>query len=132
MAVATSTAITCTILIFGKYLMGIFTDTTELVNLAMKMMRILAVGYIAVAVTQSLAGIMRGAGDTLTPMWISIIQTIVIRVPLAYTLVYLSKSAAHPGGRPECIFISLLISWVLGATFTTIFYLRGKWREGAL
>ena len=75
---------------------------------------------------------MRGAGDTMTPMWISIVQTIVIRVPLAYGLVHLSKSAQYPGGRPECLFISLLISWVLGALLTTIFYMRGKWRENAL
>ena len=132
LAVGTSTAITGTILIFGKFLMGIFTDTTALVDLSMRMMRILAVGYIAVAVTQSLAGIMRGAGDTMTPMWISIVQTIVIRVPLAYTLVNLTKSAANPDGRPECLFASLLISWVLGAILTGIFYKRGKWKKGAL
>ncbi len=132
LAVGTSTVITGTILIFGKYLMGIFTDTVALVDLSMKMMRILAAGYIAVAVTQSLSGIMRGAGDTMTPMWISIVQTIVIRVPLAYTLVNLSKSAANPDGRPEYLFASLLISWVLGAILTGIFYKRGKWKKGAL
>ena len=132
MAVVISTVITGSILFFGKYLMGIFTDTASLVDLSMRMMRILAVGYIAVALTQSLSGVMRGAGDTMTPMWISIMQTIVIRVPLAYGLVYLSKTAEYPGGRAECIFISLLIAWVLGAILTTIFYMRGKWRKGAL
>ena len=132
LAVGTSTVITGTILIFGKFLMSIFTDTAALVDLSMRMMRILAAGYIAVAVTQSLAGIMRGAGDTMTPMWISIVQTIVIRVPLAYTLVNLTKSAANPDGRPECLFASLLISWVLGALLTGIFYKRGKWKKEAL
>lgn len=132
MAVGTSAAITGVILLFGKYLMGIFTDTTALVDLSMRMMRILAAGYIAVAVTQSLSGVMRGAGDTMTPMWISIVQTIIIRVPLAYGLVYLSKSDAYPIGRPECLFISLLVSWVLGAILTAIFYGRGKWRKNAL
>ena len=132
MAIATSAVITGTILIFGKYLMGIFTDTASLVELSMNMMRILAVGYIAVAETQSLSGVMRGAGDTMTPMWISIVQTIIIRVPLAYGLVYLTKSDVHPNGRSECIFISLLISWVLGAALTAIFYRKGKWRKDAL
>ena len=132
MAIATSAVITGTILIFGKYLMGIFTDTASLVELSMNMMRILAVGYIAVAVTQSLSGVMRGAGDTMTPMWISIVQTIIIRVPLAYGLVYPTKSDVHPNGRSECIFISLLISWVLGAALTAIFYRKGKWRKDAL
>ena len=132
MALGTSAVITGAILIFGKYLMGIFTDTASLVDLSMSMMRILAVGYIAVAVTQSLSGVMRGAGDTMTPMWISIVQTIIIRVPLAYGLVYLTMSDAYPNGRPECLFISLLTSWVLGAILTAIFYRRGKWRKDAL
>ena len=66
MAVIVSTSITILILTFGKYIMRIFTDTSELVNLSMYMMRILALGYIAMAVTQSLSGVMRGAGDTMT------------------------------------------------------------------
>lgn len=67
-AMGVSAFITVLILIFGKYLMGIFTETEELVDMSMRMMRILAVGYIAMAVTQSLSGVMRGAGDTMTPM----------------------------------------------------------------
>ena len=84
------------------------------------------------AVTQSLSGVMRGAGDTLTPMWISMVTTVVIRVPLAYSMVYLSKSAEYPLGRRECIYISLLISWLMGAAITTIFYLKGNWKKKAL
>jgi len=79
-----------------------------------------------------LSGVMRGAGDTLTPMWISIVQTVIIRVPIAYGLVYLSKSAEYPKGRQECIFISLLISWLLGAALTTLFYFKGNWKKKAM
>lgn len=132
MATGVSAVITGLILLFGKYLMAIFTNTEELVVLSMNMMRILAVGYIAMAVTQTLSGVMRGAGDTLTPMWISLVTTILIRVPLAYGLAYLTKSAQYPQGRRECIFISLLISWVFGALVTMLFYGRGKWRRKAL
>lgn len=128
-AVGVSTVITILILIFGKYLMGVFTDTAELVDLSMHMMRILAVGYIAMAVTQSLSGVMRGAGDTMTPMWISLITTVVLRVPVAYGIAYLTRSAAYPTGRPESTFISLLVSWTLGAIVTTVFFKRGKWRD---
>lgn len=129
MAVGISTAITILILIFGKYLMGVFTDTVELIDLSMYMMRILAVGYIAMAVTQVLSGVMRGAGDTMTPMWISLITTILLRVPVAYGIAYLTRSVAYPTGRPESVFISLLLSWVLGAGMTTIFYRKGKWSK---
>ncbi len=79
-AVGVSAVITAAILVFGKYLMEIFTTTSELVTLSANMMKILAVGYIAMAVTQSLSGVMRGAGDTMTPMWISLITTVLIRL----------------------------------------------------
>jgi Na+-driven multidrug efflux pump len=131
-AVGVSTAITIILLIFGRYLMAIFTETTELVDLSMRMMRILAVGYIAMAVTQVLSGVMRGAGDTVTPMWISLITTIFFRVPLTYGLAYITRSPVYPNGRPESIFFSLLFAWVSGALITTYFYKRGAWKEKAL
>ena len=132
MAIGTSAVITGLILLFGKSLMGIFTNTESLVTLSMNMMCILAVGYIAMAVTQSLSGVMRGAGDTMTPMWISMVTTIIVRVPLAYGLVYLTRSEQFPQGRKECIFISLLLSWIVGALATALFYRKGKWRKTAL
>ncbi len=121
---AVSVVLVAGILLFGKNLMHMFTSTQEVIDLGVHMLRILAVGYIAMAVTQSLSGVMRGAGDTITPMWISIITTFVIRMPLAYGLAWLTKS-------PDCIFISLLVSWVAGALLTTIAYRRGKWKKNA-
>ncbi len=128
-AVGCSTAITGVILLFGKYLMMIFTDTASLVDQSVYMMRILAVGYIAMAVTQSLSGVMRGAGDTLTPMWISLITTVVLRVPIAYLISWATTTPELPYGRFECIQISLLISWVMGALLTTLFYKIGRWKK---
>ena len=131
-AVGTSAVLTSAILLFGKTLMGIFTKTPELVELSREMMGILAVGYIAMAVTQGLSGIMRGAGDTMTPMWISIVTTVLVRVPIAYGIAFVTRSAELPNGRQECIFISLLCSWVIGAVITFGFYKRGKWKDKAI
>lgn len=131
-SVICSTLITAIILIFGKYLMYAFTDTAELVDLSVYLMRILAAGYIAMAVTQSLSGVMRGAGDTVTPMWISLATTIFARIPLAYGISYLTRTPELPLGHQECIQISLLITWILGAVLTTIFYLKGKWKTKAI
>lgn len=131
-AAGTSAVITGIIVVFGHLLMGIFTNTEELVNLSADMMKILAVGYIAMAVTQSLSGVMRGAGDTMTPMWISMITTVVIRVPLAYGIAAVTRTPELPQGRYECIWISLLISWVLGAAMTAACYRMGRWKKTAL
>ena len=132
MAVLCSATITGIILIFGKGLMGIFTDTTSLVEMSRRLMGILAPGYIAMAITQSLSGIMRGAGDTMTPMWISLMTTVGARVPLAYLISFLTRTESLPYGRCECIQISLLSSWLLGALLTFIFYRLGKWKKKAI
>lgn len=128
LAVVCSAVITGIILLFGKHLMAIFTNTSELVEMSYYMMCILAVGYIAMAVTQSLSGVMRGAGDTVTPMWISLFTTVMLRVPIAYGISYLTRTPELPFGRSECIQISLLITWLTGAIVTFIFYKIGKWK----
>jgi len=132
MAFGCSAVITCAILFFGKHLMGIFTETQELVDKSYYLMKILAAGYLAVAITQSLSGIMRGAGDTMTPMWISLATTVAIRVPIAYGISYLTRTPELPFGRNECIQISLLLSWTIGAVLTAIFYKLGKWKTKAI
>ena len=131
-AVGCSTVITILILFFGKYLMALFTQTEELINMSYNLMMILAVGYIAMAITQSLSGIMRGAGDTLTPMWISLITTVFLRVPMAYGISFFTRTPELPVGQKECIQISLVITWILGAVITSLFYKAGKWKTKAI
>ena len=55
-----------------------------------------------------------------------------LSVPLAYGISYLTRTAELPFGRSECIQISLLTSWVLGAVLTSIFYKVGKWKNKAI
>jgi putative MATE family efflux protein len=130
-AMGISAVITALILLFGRGLMGVFTTTQELIDLSFRMMKILAPGYIAMEVTQCLSGIMRGAGDTVTPMWISIFNTILVRVPLAYGLVALSKTPELPQGDCAMMYVSLLITWIIGATLTFLLYRRGGWKKKA-
>ena len=108
-----------------------FTDTAELVDLSMRMMRILAIGYVAMAVTQCLSGTMRGAGDTVAPMWISLCTTVAIRVPLAYAIAFATRTPEMPTGNYRATFVSLLIGWLMGALITLVVYKRKKWKEKA-
>ena len=134
MGLGVSVVLVGLILLFGRYLLILFTDTPEVIDLGVRMLRTLALGYIAMAVTQILSGVMRGAGDTMTPMWISLITTVAVRVPVAYGLEFLTRPAggAMGSGTPDPLFLSLLISWVVGALLTTIAYLRGGWKKKAI
>ena len=132
LAVCCSAAITCVLLFLNKYLFAIFTDTAELIDLAGRMMRLMAVGYVGVAITQSLGGVMRGAGDTVSPMWISIISTVLLRVPVAYIMAHFTASEAWPHGHPFSLSASLLISWVLGAFMSCVVFKQGRWKKKML
>ena len=132
LALSFATVITVVLLFFGRYLFDFFTDTQELIDLANRMIRIMAVGYICISVTQVLGGVMRGAGDTVSPMWISIASTIAIRVPVAYLLAYLTRNPEFPHGQPISLFGSLMISWVLGMVLSVIVYSLGKWKKKML
>lgn len=129
LALATATVLVLGILIFGRGLMRVFTQTPEIVELGVGMMRLLATGYIAFAVTQTLQGVMRGAGDTVVPMWISIVTTVGLRMPIAYLWAHFSRSEAYPAGHPACLFGSLLIAWLVACALSVLFYIRGKWRK---
>lgn len=132
LGIGTSVVLVLCILLFGKYLIEMFTSTPSLITLSNQMLRVLAVGYIAMAVTQILSGTMRGAGDTVSPMWISLITTVVIRVPIAYLLAYLTRNEARPHGEPYALFLSLLISWVSSALLTVIVFRLGRWKKRVL
>lgn len=131
-AMGISAVLSVMILIFGKFIMGIFTSTEELITLSYNMMCILIIGYIAMEVTQCLSGIMRGAGDTMTPMWISMFSSIIMRVPMAYIFVNLTKTPALPQGNCYMMQVSMLITWTLGAFITFVMYKVGKWKTKSL
>ncbi len=129
LAASFATAITVILLIFSPTLFSFFTNTESLIDLATRMIRLMAVGYICISVTQVLGGVMRGAGDTVSPMWISIFSTIIVRVPLAYLLAALTANEAYPHGQPIALFGSLMISWVLGMMVSIIVFSIGKWKK---
>ena len=131
-AMATSAVITLLIVLFGKYLMMLFTNTQALIDQSYDMMLIMGTGYIVMEVTQCLQGVMRGAGDTMAPMWLSMITTVAIRVPLAYLMTWMTRSPEHPQGLFSMMFVSMLISWIIGATMTLIVYRAGRWKKKAL
>ena len=128
-AQAFAIAIVIVLLFLNKYLFAIFTQTEALIDLAGRMMRIMAAGYIAVSITQVLGGVMRGCGDTVTPMWISILSTVALRVPIAYILAYFTKSAEFPNGHPFSLSISLLVSWTMGMLMSIVAFRWGKTRK---
>ena len=126
LSLATSVILTSITLLMGRPLANIFTDTQQLIDYTAKMLRILAAGYIVMGMTQTIQGYLRGIGDTKTPMWISILTNVIMRVPVAYILAKFTANEEFPNGRAEAIFISLVSAWVLGFLMSLAVYIRSK------
>jgi len=124
-AVTTCTVLVGIMLLFGRPIAGVFSSTPEVIEMSIRMLRILAVGYIIFAVHSVLWGVIRGAGDAMTPMWAAFANTILIRVPTAYLFVYLM-------GIPDALFYSLLAGWTGNALLGVIAYRWGKWRKSGI
>jgi len=122
MAVGTSIILVAIMLIFGRYLAGFFTDTQAVIDMSIRMLRILAIGYVIFAANMVVWGIIRGAGDAWTPLWGSLINTVAVRLPTAYLFV-------HFMGVPDALFYSLLAGWISNAVIGVIAYRLGKWRK---
>ena len=129
LALTSSTVLVAGILLLGHNLIGLFTETELTMQLGVQGLQTLAFGYICFAVTQVLQGTMRGAGETQVPMWISIITTVVLRMPLAYLLAYLTRTEAWPNGQPAALFVSLLTSWVVAMLMSVVAYRLKWWRK---
>ena len=124
-----STVLVILIIILSKPMLSMFTDTPEVIDMGARFLRIMAAGYIIICISSVLGGTIRGAGDTVTPMWISLVTNVVIRIPVSYLLAFLTKTELYPHGNPDIIYSSMLIAFVCNSLATVFFYRRGKWRE---
>ena len=75
---------------------------------------------------------MRGAGDSMGPMWISIGVNVGLRVPISYLIAYLTRSPENQNGDPNSPFYALCGAIIVGALITVIYYRRGKWRNKSI
>ena len=119
-------------LLFGHHMLALFTQTDAIINMSMTFVRIMVPAYLAMTLSGTWLGVMRGAGDAIGPMWIALFNNVIMRVPLSYLIAFLTKSEANPNGHPNSIFLSLLIAMLIGCVITTIYYRSGKWRGKAV
>jgi len=125
MAASTAAVVLTLILLFGHHVAGAFTETEVVIDLSIRMLRILAAGYIALSISMVLWGVIRGAGDAVSPLWGAIAIVLLVRIPSAYLLVHLL-------GRPEAIMYSMLAGWLTNLAIAVFLFRLGKWRRMSL
>ena len=88
-------------------------------------MLMLALAQPLLGIHFTLAGSLRGAGDTMSPMLASIIGNWALRVPLAFLFVHvLSLDVVW-------VWLTLVIDHLTRAVWITWAFRRGRWLRGA-
>ncbi len=120
MTTVVSVVITIVAILFSKPLMGIFTDDQNVINIGASYLIIVSSFYIFFSTMFVLNGVMRGAGDTLIPMFITLIALWAIRIPVSY---WLSRHLDEVG-----IWWAIPIGWFIGMALSWLYYLTGRWK----
>ena len=101
--------------------MSFFTKDREVIRLGDQYLTIVSSFYILFTLMFIYAGIMRGAGDTLIPMFFSLISLWLIRIPLAW---FLSRKLGAEG-----IWWAIPAGWCIGLSLSFIYYKTGRWKR---
>ncbi|MDR2530169.1 MAG: hypothetical protein LBC65_01330 [Oscillospiraceae bacterium] len=108
----------------------------RIVEVGVHMQRIIIWCYLMMAVANTVGGVMRGAGDTMAQLWIMISTNIVIRLPLTWIWIELTKTEAvtggQPGGDPAVLFYSMIVAFGLNVIVSCIYFATGRWKTKSL
>lgn len=116
--------ITLVSIFLGKWIMGWFTTDQNVINEGYQYLVIVGSFYFTFSSMFVIGGLLRGAGDTLIPMFITLFSLWIIRIPLA---VILSSWFGENG-----IWWSIPAGWICGLTGSYIWYKTGKWKSKVL
>ncbi len=119
-----SLTVTVFALLFAGPLMSIFTNSAEVIEIGKHYIYIVTPFYVVFSTMFIFNGVLRGAGDTLMPMIITIIALWAIRLPVSW---WLSGNIGTDG-----IWWGIPIAWLFGVTISYFYYLSGKWKKRAV
>ncbi|MCP4552651.1 MAG: MATE family efflux transporter [Bacteroidetes bacterium] len=111
-------------LIFSRSLMSMFTLDEHVIAIGVEYLHIVSFFYIAFAGMLTIGAVMRGAGDTLIPMFITIFALWVVRIPVCY---YLAESMGSNG-----VWWGIPIAWIVGMILSYLYYLTGRWKSKSI
>jgi putative MATE family efflux protein len=110
-------------LVAAPLFVRLFTDDPEIVSAGAWGLRVMALGQPQTAISQVLAGGLRGAGDTRYPMIVTSISMWLIRLPVAWFFV----ERMH-WGLPGA-FLGFVFGSTIEATAEYLRYRTGKWKR---
>ena len=115
--------ITIVVIFWGNHLMTMFTKDPGVIEVGHRYLIIVSLFYVLFSTMFTYSGMLRGAGATLIPMFITLFSMWLVRIPLAYLL------SKHTSLGSDGIWWAIPIAWLIGAIGTFVYYKSGTWRK---
>ena len=116
-------AISAVVMIFAHPVMKMFSTeiNPEVISIGSRYLMIVCPFCIVFSIMFIYTGVMRGAGDTLVPMFITLLSLWVVRIPVAS---FFSEIMGYTG-----IWWSIPVAWTVGAICAYFYYRSGRWKN---
>jgi putative MATE family efflux protein len=109
--------------LFPEWLMGFFTDIPGVRELAARCIRIGAFEQPTIAISMTLSGALKGAGDTKGPFLVSLVSIWMVRLPLIYSVVFiLNKDLTY-------VWLATVIQFFVEAFLMGVRFRKGRWKD---
>ncbi|RKL61878.1 MATE family efflux transporter [Thermoanaerobacteraceae bacterium SP2] len=105
------------------WLIGFFTSIPEVRDLAAVCIRVGAFEQPTIAISMTLSGALKGAGDTKGTFLISLISTWLIRLPLIFIMVFILKKGL------AFVWLATVIQFFLEALLMVLRFRQGRWKD---
>lgn len=120
MSALTAVVTSVVIMLFRNPLMHLFTNDIAVIKIGAHYLMIISGFYLIFSSMFVVGGVMRGAGDTIIPMFITLFSLWIVRIPLAAVM---SATMGVDG-----IWWSVPIAWTSGLLLSYLYYRTGRWK----
>lgn len=108
---------------FGTELIGLFTNDVQVIEIGYSYLVIVSSFYVIFSAMFMIHGLLRGAGDTIVIMFITLFALWILRIPLSYYL-----SLPKMGLGSDGIWWGIPIGWAFGMSASYLYYKTGRWK----
>lgn len=105
---------------------ALFTNDIRIISIAGLLIRIASLEQLTIALSMVLGGILKGSGDTRTPMLITVLSTWLYRIPLTYLIIHVWQLPI------QYVWLVFVSDWLIRAIIFTIIYRKKNWLHRAI
>ncbi len=109
--------------LFPEALVSLFSPSVAVGEMAVLCIMVAAFEQPSIALTMTLTGGMRGAGDTVSPLILSFLGTFAFRIPLVYLFAIVFRLGIFG------VWLGTITDWGLRGIISVVLFRRGRWKK---